>query len=409
MDGYWSSALTRSPTPPPPAAAQDGYALDYASDALKADADVVLAAIESVGEGRGGEGCGVSWSAAVGDRAAPRRSLPAPIESARRTRASPPASDWPVSPSPSRSCPPPLSSAQKGDALKVAADALKADKDFVRRAAKVGASDLYWVASELKKDDEFMEEVRGLVEAYEATKRQQQEEAASTAAAAATAIVTAKPEPIELVETAFGLKAAATQVVSIIILMYHLVPFFRCVEWAARAHRPPYTTRQLHRHRLGHPPLTRTPPHPSPYAHPILPTSGKPWAECASTFVGRAFDLPRLGEWRQLRSLTPSIYIYICTCSSIHTRPRTHRHPLPLAPRHASSARPEHELRMAGVRAAGALLPPRAWRLRLHDRRAHPDPEGRAAVRGRSSPAGPKNDKVAVCLLLTTIYYNAIV
>ena len=63
-----------------------------------------------------------------------------------------------------------------------------------------------------------------------------------------SATVAAKAEPIELVETAFSLKAAATQVVSIIILMYHLVPFFR----------------------------------------------GKPWTECASTFVGRAFDLPRL-------------------------------------------------------------------------------------------------------------------
>ena len=40
---------------------------------------------------------------------------------------------------------------------------------------------------------------------------------------------------------------------------------------------------------------------------------------------------------------------------------------------------------MADVQAAGALLAPRARRLRLHDRRAHPDPEGRAAVRGRSS------------------------
>lgn len=198
---------------------------------------------------------------------APRRSLPAPLESARRTRASPPASDWPVSPS--RSCPPapPLpSSAQDEYALYYAADALKADKAFVRRAAKVGVY-LRHVADELQKDDEFMEEARGLVEAYKAIKQQQQqEEAASTAAA--TAIVTAKADPIKLVQTAFSLKAAATQVVSIIILMYHLVPFFRCVEGAARAHRPPYATRHLHRHRLGHPPLTRTPPHPPPCAHP---------------------------------------------------------------------------------------------------------------------------------------------
>ena len=44
MDGYWSSALTHSPTPPPPTSAQDGHTLKHASDALKADEDVAAAA-----------------------------------------------------------------------------------------------------------------------------------------------------------------------------------------------------------------------------------------------------------------------------------------------------------------------------------------------------------------------------
>ena len=155
--------------------------------------------------------------------------------------------------------------------LYYAADALKADKAFVRRAAKVGAN-LGHVADELQKDDEFMEEARGLVKAYKATKQQQQqEEAASTAAA--TAIVTAKAEPIQLVQTAFSLKAAATQVVSIIILMYHLVPFFRCVEGAARAHRPPL------RHSPPPPPPTRSPTtHPHPTPPPTLRPSYPPAA-----------------------------------------------------------------------------------------------------------------------------------